>query len=43
MLEGGRDRLYRNAGEQLQTYAEQRPTTARNQKIVFTRKHADQL
>jgi hypothetical protein len=43
MLENGIDRLSRNAGEQLQTYAAQRPTTSRNQNILFNRKHAGQL
>ena len=42
VLEDGIDKSSRNAGEQLQTHAAQRPTTARNQKNLFTRKHADQ-
>jgi len=43
ILEDGIDGQSRNAGEHLQTYAAPRPTTARNRKILFTRKHADRL
>ena len=43
ILEDGIDDLSLNAGEQLQTYAAQRPTTARNQIILFTPNHADQF
>ena len=43
ILEDGIDGLSRDAGEQLQTYAAPRPTTVRNRKILFTRKHADRL
>jgi len=43
ILEDGIDGLSLNAGEQLQTYAAQRPTTARNQNILISTKHEDQL
>jgi hypothetical protein len=43
ILEDGIDGLSLNSSEKLQTYAKQRPTTARNQNILFTPKHAGQL